>query len=169
MRRSIGILLIAVVADVGFADEPNVDLSVVKLADFQKAVQANRGKIVVVCFWADYSAPDVKLLGNFVALHARWKERPVVFMTLCHSAAGAEKRQKVMKILQTRKAALSNYLLDDDVDVWQKEFKIEALPVVFVFDPSGAKLKTIEYGEDTIARTETFLKSSFAPKENRSP
>ena len=41
-----------------------VELTVIKLTQFEKALKAHEGKVVVVYLWGDYSAPDRKVLAD---------------------------------------------------------------------------------------------------------
>src|SRR5262245_35571510 len=42
-----------------------------------------------------------------------------------------------VKILTDKKVALSNYVLDEKRDLWQKKLNADAVPVTFVFNREG--------------------------------
>src|SRR4051812_11602737 len=62
-----------------------VELTVVRLADLEKAIKGHQGKNVVVYMWGDYSVPDRKTLLDVVQMQQRMSKAPVVFITVCHS------------------------------------------------------------------------------------
>jgi peroxiredoxin len=44
---------------------------------------------------------------------------------------------EVKKFLRDTKATITNYLLDETPEVWQKKLNAEAVPCIFVFNRSG--------------------------------
>jgi cytochrome oxidase Cu insertion factor (SCO1/SenC/PrrC family) len=56
-------------------------------------------------------------------------------------------KEKVQKYLTSQKAAFTNLILDEKIEVWQKKLKIEGPPCVFVFDREGKVAKKFDSGE----------------------
>ena len=56
-------------------------------------------------------------------------------------------KEKVQKYLASQKAAFTNLILDEKIEVWQKKLKIEGPPCVFVFDREGKVAKKFDSGE----------------------
>jgi hypothetical protein len=56
-------------------------------------------------------------------------------------------KEKVLKYLTSQKAAFTNLILDEKIEVWQKKLKIEGPPCIFVFDRDGKVAKKFDSGE----------------------
>ena len=55
-------------------------------------------------------------------------------------------RGRVMKFLESKKAALTNLILDEEPEDWQKKLGIDGPPCVFVFNREGKIAK--KFAED---------------------
>ena len=56
-------------------------------------------------------------------------------------------KDKARKFLVSQKATFTNLILDEKVEVWQKNLKIEGVPCIFVFDRDGKVAKKFDSGE----------------------
>jgi hypothetical protein len=54
---------------------------------------------------------------------------------------------KAREFLVSQKATFTNLILDEKVEVWQKNLKIEGVPCIFVFDKDGKVAKKFDSGE----------------------
>ena len=54
---------------------PAIELSVVDKAGFQKAIDAHRGKVVLVDYWATWCGPCVKQFPHTVELWHKYRDR----------------------------------------------------------------------------------------------
>ena len=59
----------------------------------------------------------------------------------------AEQAAAALKFLERQKATFANYRLTDPEEVWQKAWKINGPPAVFVFDRNGKRAARFD-GED---------------------
>ena len=50
-----------------------------------------------------------------------------------------EKKAKALAFLTKSGATFQNFLLDEDADVWQKSWKVNGVPLIFVFAKDGTQ------------------------------
>lgn len=92
--------------------------------------QALRGKVVVLEFWATWCAPCVKAFGHLNELVTKFRDRPVVFISITDQPASV-----VEPFL--KKQPLHTWIgLDTDRSVL-RGYGIQALPQTIVVDASG--------------------------------
>jgi thiol-disulfide isomerase/thioredoxin len=127
------------VAASAVADPPTaVAVKVVKYDGLVDLLKQNRGKVVVVDFWADYCVPCKREFPNLVALHAKHSKGGLVAVSVSLddlSEDGA--KDKVVKFLEKQTATMTNLILDEKPDVWQAKLKIDGPPLVMVFNKKG--------------------------------
>jgi len=64
-----------------------------------------------------------------------------------------ESVDEVNKFLRETKATMTNYLLDEAPEVWQKKLGTESVPCVFVFNRSGkVEQKYLEAKHDAVEK-----------------
>src|SRR2546423_874004 len=93
---------------------PAGELTDVTAEGLDQAVQARKGSVVVVDFWATWCGPCVERFPHLVALHKKYADHGLV----CVSASidKAEKRDDVRQFLARHGATFPNYLLTDTRD-----------------------------------------------------
>lgn len=116
---------------------PEVRIRAVSYRELGEAVRALRGKVVVVDVWADYCVPCKREFPNLVRLHDRYAADGLVCISV--SLDDAAKQDAALAFLTRQKATFANYRLTDKADVWQKAWKINGPPAVFVFDRAGRR------------------------------
>lgn len=116
-----------------------VTLQVVSLEEFQQAVRGAKGKVVVLDVWADWCIPCKEKFPSFLKLAEKFQgDKDVEFWSL--SLDRAKDKDKALKFLREKNAALTNYLLDVDAEkAWQDHFDMYGPPAVFVYDAAGAR------------------------------
>lgn len=117
------------------ADSKPVDLKPVKLAEFQDAIKAEKGKIVVIDFWATWCPPCVKAFPHHVELHEKYRGKDVVCMSV--SFDKKDDKEQALKFLDNKKATFANFIPSDDPETWQKHWDIGAIPATMVYDQAG--------------------------------
>jgi thiol-disulfide isomerase/thioredoxin len=122
-----------------FADPPaTVNVNIVKYDGLTDLVKKQNGKVVVVDFWADYCVPCKREFPKFVALHQKAAKDGMVAISVSLddlSEDGA--KDKVLKFLQKQQSTMTNVILDEKPEVWQKNLKIDGPPLVMVFNREG--------------------------------
>ena len=71
-------------------------------------------------------------------MHERHAKDGLVCMSV--SVDEMDRKPAALKFLQSRGAAFPNYLLNEDITVWQDKLKIAGPPCVFVFDQQGRQV-----------------------------
>jgi thiol-disulfide isomerase/thioredoxin len=132
-------LLIALVAAPLLAEPPAaVAVKVVRYDGVGDVIKQNRGKVVVLDFWADYCVPCKREFPKLVALHNQHAKAGLVAASVSLddlSEDGA--KDKVVKFLEKQQATMTNLILDEKPDVWQAKLKIDGPPLVMVFNRKG--------------------------------
>jgi peroxiredoxin len=71
-------------------------------------------------------------------MHRKLKDRGLVVVAVSvDDPADKDAEAEVRKFLREQKAAFPNFLLDEEMEVWQKKLQIEGIPCVFVFNRAG--------------------------------
>lgn len=117
------------------SDKKPIDLKVVKFSEFQDAIKEQKGKIVVIDFWATWCPPCKKAFPQHVDLHHKFHDKNVVCMSV--SLDKVEDKEDARKFLEKQKATFPNYLPGDDPEEWQKHWNIKAIPATMVYDAGG--------------------------------
>jgi thiol-disulfide isomerase/thioredoxin len=123
----------------GPAQSPaGIDLRNVRYDGLTDVIKQNKGKVVVVDFWADFCIPCKREFPNLVALHQKYaKEGFVAVSVSLDDPTDDEAKAKALKFLQAQKATFTNLLLDEKPEVWQAKLKIDGPPLVMVFARDG--------------------------------
>src|SRR3954467_14412752 len=121
------------------ADPPAaVTVTVVKYDGLTDLIKHNRGKVVVVDFWADYCIPCKREFPKLVALHNRPPAAGLVAISVSlDDLAEDGVKDKVVKFLDKQNATTTNLILDEKPEVWQAKRKIDGPPLVMVFNRHG--------------------------------
>ncbi len=155
-------LLAAFAVPAGAADE--ITIAKVNVEEMQKAIAAEKGKIVVVDIWATFCAPCKEKFPHMVELHHKLKEKGVVFMSLSVDEADAEK--DALAFLKDKKATFGNFLLVDtqkNKDAAEDKFATLSPPIVHVYGRDGKKVKTME-GKKEIGGLDKLLEELIEKK-----
>jgi thiol-disulfide isomerase/thioredoxin len=125
------------------ADE--IKLEPVNLDGLLKAIQAHKGKIVVVDVWANFCIPCKEKFPHMVELANKHAKDGVVFISL--TIDDPEDKDKALEFLKKQNATFQNFILEDK-DKTEKAGDAKLLhstpPVVHVFDRDGKRVKTYE-------------------------
>jgi thiol-disulfide isomerase/thioredoxin len=120
----------------------DVTYRIVKYEGLVDAILKNRGKILVVDFWADFCAPckaRFPALVKFANEHAR-DGLVVVSVALDPLDGSLEPRADTIanidRFLKKQNATFTNLVLDEPNSIWEK-FHIVGIPSVYVFDREG--------------------------------
>jgi thiol-disulfide isomerase/thioredoxin len=137
------------------ADE--VKVQDVNLDGLLKAVEAHKGKVVVIDVWANFCVPCKEKFPHMVQLANQYRDKGVVFISL--TIDDPEDRDKALGFLQRNNAWFENYFLKDpDKNEKLGDAKLyhSAPPIVHVWDQSGKRVKTYE-GKKEAAQLDGLL------------
>jgi len=114
-----------------------IELKIVKYPELIAAVKAQHGKVVVVDVWANTCIPCKREFPNLVKLCQEYGMDGLACMSV--TVDPPENRDAALKFLKNKGAGFANYLLDEDASLWQGNWNVKGVPVVFVFDRAGKR------------------------------
>jgi thiol-disulfide isomerase/thioredoxin len=119
-------------------------LPTVDEAGYAKAVAAQKGKVVLVNFWATYCVPCRAEMPKLVSLQSRLKDKGFTLVTI--SADEQEQEAAAQQFLQKINVPQPSYrrqAKDDDKFINTIDPKWSgALPMSILYDRNGRKVKT---------------------------
>jgi thiol-disulfide isomerase/thioredoxin len=97
-----------------------IDVQIVNYDGLKGAVRKNRGKVVVVYFWADWSPPAIRWLPHFAKLQKQYGTKGLETITV---EIGREKdepleqqRERVRDRLKRTKTNVTNLMINENYD-----------------------------------------------------
>lgn len=148
LRLSLGLLIVGSVLGCGqpnvptVATEVPVELKLITSPELEAAIQSQKGKIVVVDFWATWCKPCIKEFPRLVELHQRFQQDGVACISV--SVDEEPDQEDALAFLRDQQARFLNYLLNEDATAWQDHWRIKGVPVVFVYGRDGQRVQKFD-------------------------
>jgi thiol-disulfide isomerase/thioredoxin len=114
-----------------------VELKDVKYNGLVEAVKAHRGKVVLVDVWATTCVPCIANYPHMLEMQKKYGADGLVCISV--SIDPAKSRAAVQSFLTRKESTITNFWLDEPVDVWAKRWDVNGPPVVFIFDRAGRR------------------------------
>src|SRR5207247_185139 len=115
-----------------------VTVTVVKYDGLTDLIKKNKGRVLVLDFWADYCIPCKREFPKLVALNQKHGNDPFLAVSVSLDDLTEDgTKAKVQKFLDAQKATFTNLILNEKPEVWQAKLKIDGPPLVMVFGRDG--------------------------------
>lgn len=152
-----------------------VDLKLQSWDATQELIASHKGKIVVVDFWSTSCLPCRREFPHLVALQKAYPEKVAcVSVSLDYSGRKSRPpetyRESVLEFLKEHQATIDNVLSIDDPDELEQRLELAPIPLVWVFDSGGERLRTFDnsdlegeeftYEEDVVPYVTSLLSES---------
>ena len=124
-------------------ENTEVKLQQVTVAELEKAIADQKGKVVVLDIWFLGCAPCVKKFPTFVEMSNAYAADGLVCMSVDVEMDENDKKDKVLEFLKEKQATFANYIIKDDEkvrDAWQKKNDADATPSYVVFNRKGERV-----------------------------
>jgi len=108
----------------------NLNFTLTDLQGKSWTLQALRGKVVLVNFWATWCQPCRREMPDLDALYQRFKDQGLVVLAISDEEAG-----KINELLAEKKVSYP-ILLDPGSRVY-KLFRLDGIPKSFIYDRDG--------------------------------
>ncbi|SIS92997.1 AhpC/TSA family protein [Chryseobacterium ureilyticum] len=124
MKNLLKILVVLLFSSVCNAQQ--TDVSVLKYEELEKRIQEEKGKVLVVNFWATTCAPCVKELPHFMEINNKHKGNATFKMILVSLDRLVDK-ERVLKFIKNKDLTAEVVLLDDikRMNTWIPRFEKE--------------------------------------------
>ena len=123
------------------ADDPypaaRVEIRGGSFADVEKAIAQQRGKVVVVDFWAEYCPPCVDGMPHLVELQQRYGQDQLVVISV--NLDEPANRPRALAMLQRNQARLINLARDPQHRDWQV-LTFQIIPHSWIYDREGKRV-----------------------------
>jgi thiol-disulfide isomerase/thioredoxin len=122
----------------------------VKVAKYQELcdlIEANKGKVVVVDFWALTCIPCKRAFPHTVKMQKDLGAKGLTVISVSTDSLEEDRdviRGRVLKFLTNNNAAIPNMILDEPDSVLRGKLRISQLPCIYVFNRAGKWRQFIE-------------------------
>jgi thiol-disulfide isomerase/thioredoxin len=125
-------------ATVGQAQDKKIEMTAVNYDGLKQEVLKQRGKVVLVDFWATFCPPCKKAFPHFIEMQKKYADKGFVVLSVSlDEAATPEKVALANTFLRKVDSPFRNLLLDEPQEVWSKKMGFKSIPCYFVFDRHG--------------------------------
>ncbi len=135
------------------------------LRDLQKRLAKQKGKVIVLNFWATWCQPCVEEFPALVKLYNNYRKRGVVVIAV--SVDDPESADELVQpFLRRQRATFPVLVLNEDADQFIRNFDKEwggEIPRTYLYSKSGKRLKAWS-GSRTYAEFEKEVKEALKQK-----
>lgn len=141
------VLFVLVCAAVGRTQETKVAMIPVSYDGLKQEVLKQRGKVVLVDFWASWCLPCKKGFPHVMELHGKYAKEGFVVLTVSTDVPTEEEPVAAANaFLKKSNAPFRHLLLNEAPERWSKTLNFTTIPCYYLFDRSG---KWVRFGGDT--------------------
>ena len=136
------------VAMQGGGPAEEVKLKVVKYDELCELVRANKGKVILLDFWATTCIPCKQSFPYTVEMHKQFADKGLVVISVSTDPlrdvfndppdpSFKDPRPKIEAFLRDKKATFTNVVLDESADLLKEKLRITNIPCLYVFNREG--------------------------------
>jgi thiol-disulfide isomerase/thioredoxin len=159
-----------------------IELKVVNYDELGDLVRANKGKVILLDFWATTCIPCKKSFPYTVEMHKQLADKGLVVISVSTDPLKdpfgdpdfKDPRPKILSFLREQNATFTNVVLDEPRNVLEEKLRISQIPCLYVFNRDGQwsqfigdKLKVDEKGRPY--QVEEYIKQLLAQKAKTGP
>ncbi len=120
---------------------PAVDVKIVKYDGLCDLISANKGKVILIDFWATWCLPCKKSFFHTVDMDKAYRDKGLVVISVStYELSRGEPDQikaAVLKYLKSQNANFTNVILDAPDAVVQEKLRMPTIPCLYVFNREG--------------------------------
>jgi thiol-disulfide isomerase/thioredoxin len=135
---------------------PAVDLKLVRYDGLAELIRKNRGKVILVDFWADTCVPCKRAMPHLVRLANKHRKDGLVTITVSVDKAWEQyndkTRARLLKFLRETGADFTNLVLDESKEVLEEKLRVTSVPSLYVFDRQG---RWTQFAADDLKETKS--------------
>ena len=122
-----------------------ITIRAVDPAGLQKFVDENKGKVVLVDFWATWCLPCLKSFPHTVAMHHKYADKGFVAASMCMMDPNPETTGEALKNLEELNAEMPNFIsaLGGEEEAYEK-FDLVNLPHYRLFGRDGKVIANLD-------------------------
>jgi thiol-disulfide isomerase/thioredoxin len=126
----------------------DVQIKPVTYAGFQDTLKEQRGKVVVVDYWADFCGPCKVSMPHLVELQKKYATDGLAVVTVnIDDPKDEDARQSALQFLQKINAPFINLAKESQsAAVWEKELTFQYIPHAQVYNRQGELVKEFSGG-----------------------
>ena len=149
----------------GAADQFTAEAEWIDLKGLQERIGKERGRVVVVNYWATWCEPCREEFPEFVEFHRQWAGRGVTFLSVSLDVASVRDTE-VKKFLAEQRVPFPVFIKteaedpDDFINAIDRKWSGE-LPATFVYDREGRRAHSL-FGKQTRQSLEEAVKPLLA-------
>ena len=131
--------------------EAKVSLQAVDVTAFQRILGMQKGKVVLVDYWATWCEPCKELFPHTMEVARKFPGKDLAVVTMSFDDSTTEDKDTALKFLQKHQAATINLISSLDTADSFDAFKIEggAIPFFQLYDRTGKLRHTFKVSPDT--------------------
>jgi thiol-disulfide isomerase/thioredoxin len=122
-----------------------VEVKVVKYDELAELVRANKGKVLLLDFWATTCIPCKQSFPYTVEMHRQFADKGLVVISVATDDLRnafkdpdfKDPQPRILKFLQDQKATFTNVVLDEPAKVLMDKLRVTNVPCLYVFNREG--------------------------------
>jgi thiol-disulfide isomerase/thioredoxin len=129
----------------GGGSKDEIKLKVVKYDELAELVRVNKGKVILLDFWATTCIPCKLSFPYTVELHKQFGGKDLVVISVATDPLTnvfmlddfKDPQPRIRKFLEEQKATFTNVALDEPASVLEEKLRIKTIPCLYVFNREG--------------------------------